>query len=268
MKYKPRDIQKILGVSVDTLRFFEGKGLLAPERDSQNNYRYFESTDLNKIMAYKLYRELEFNLEDSLSMVNKGNDFQIEKLKIQEEKIANKLKHYQSIQTRIKELLDDHENAIELNGKYRIVHSPEILIYYNQKNNEFDTSDKVLEANKVWIAHLPYIELSFYIQRDKKGLAGNINFGYALRCSNSVLAEKLKHHSSQRIPSQLCLHTVIQSSSTSPISTGHFSEALKYIEDNGYRLSGDITGWILNEEQKDTEKIQYFECWLPISEIA
>ena len=50
MKYKIGDVARILGVSTDILRYYERKGVVTPEKDESNDYRYYESWHINFLM--------------------------------------------------------------------------------------------------------------------------------------------------------------------------------------------------------------------------
>ena len=48
MKYNTNDLSEILDVTTNTIRRFEERGYLNPERDGANGYRVFDSGDLEK----------------------------------------------------------------------------------------------------------------------------------------------------------------------------------------------------------------------------
>ena len=47
MKYKAKEVSRITGIPVDTLRYFEKIGVISPKIDDSNNYRYYSAWDIN-----------------------------------------------------------------------------------------------------------------------------------------------------------------------------------------------------------------------------
>lgn len=64
MELSISDVGKIAGISKDRLRYYEEKGLIAPRRDTENNYRYYEPDELFKVMAIQLYREMDLSVKE------------------------------------------------------------------------------------------------------------------------------------------------------------------------------------------------------------
>ncbi len=56
-KYRTGELLKYLGVSRDTLRFYEEKGLLSPKKNDENNYRNYDVFDIFKIMVIDFYKK-------------------------------------------------------------------------------------------------------------------------------------------------------------------------------------------------------------------
>ena len=46
-KYKIGELAKKFGVSVQTIRFYEEKGLLTPTKDEHSGYRYYDNWNIN-----------------------------------------------------------------------------------------------------------------------------------------------------------------------------------------------------------------------------
>ena len=47
MRYKIGDVSRILGISTDLLRYYEKKGVVQPQKDKNNDYRYYDTWDIN-----------------------------------------------------------------------------------------------------------------------------------------------------------------------------------------------------------------------------
>jgi len=58
------EFSEATGWSVDTIRFYESKGLLCPERDESSRYRRFSPSDLEIAEAIDIGRALGFSLAE------------------------------------------------------------------------------------------------------------------------------------------------------------------------------------------------------------
>ena len=96
--YKIGDVSKICEISAASIRFFEEKGILHPQKDVVNNYRYYTVWDINRLLEYRKLRELGFSLNESIDIITGSGLQQFRKsldMKIEE---AEKLAAYYEIE--------------------------------------------------------------------------------------------------------------------------------------------------------------------------
>ena len=62
-KYRTGELLDYLGVSRDTLRFYEEKGLLCPKKNHENNYRNYDMFDIFKIMVIDFYKKRGMSIQ-------------------------------------------------------------------------------------------------------------------------------------------------------------------------------------------------------------
>jgi MerR family transcriptional regulator, copper efflux regulator len=96
------ELAKRSGLSINTIRFYEKKGLIDSEliRRQTNNYRDYSEASLERLMLIKQAKRLGFTLAEIQEWIR---DFETEQLTIQEKQsiLARKLKQ---IDERIEEL--------------------------------------------------------------------------------------------------------------------------------------------------------------------
>ncbi len=64
MSYTVKNLAKLSGISIRTLRFYDTIGLLKPAYYGDNNYRYYEEEQILMLQQILFYRELGFSLND------------------------------------------------------------------------------------------------------------------------------------------------------------------------------------------------------------
>lgn len=63
-QYTIHDVAALLGISADAIRLYEKEGLVEPERNPQNGYRYYGFDQIHKIMGISLYRQLDVGIAE------------------------------------------------------------------------------------------------------------------------------------------------------------------------------------------------------------
>ena len=63
------DLAQIVGISKDTLRFYEKKGILASKRKA-NGYRYFSNDDLYRLLSISYHKKMNASLENIRDFLN------------------------------------------------------------------------------------------------------------------------------------------------------------------------------------------------------
>ncbi len=264
MKYKIGDVQRILGIPAETLRYFEKKGLITPCKNEGNNYRYYDTLDLNKLVAYKSYRGMEFSMDESLKIVNSLSHAEVTgSIDSQIKVIENKINYYQALRIRLEELKHSYEQVEAIEGKFRITDSPEVFLFYNQVNDAFCTEEEQVEMTHNWLKQLPFICLALHVPKDELPLGSLVHYGYAISTRYEEILTQLNAPGVQKIPSQKSIYTILACEFLTPRV---FTEVLDYMKQHDLVLNGDVIGWIINEERSATEVIRYFEVWLPIAE--
>ncbi|MCR4437269.1 MAG: MerR family transcriptional regulator [Clostridiales bacterium] len=267
MKYRIGDVKRILGIPVETLRFFEKKEIINPQRDENNSYRYYDALDINKLVAYKFYRSMEFSVKESADIVNSLSHFEsVGQLERQLETIRRKITHYEYLLMRMKELKHSLEQIEVMQGRFRIEDSPEILIYCNQVNDTFGMDALQREVTRKWLNQLPFVWLALFIPKEEIPYGEVVQWGYALRTVYHDIAEKLDLPLTRRIPPQKSVFTIFKVSGDEILSPRKMQVVLRFMEENGLVLNGDAIGSIINEEHDNSGISRYFEVWLPVAD--
>ncbi len=65
-----KDVEKLTGLTAKSIRYYENKGLLTVERNEENDYRSYSETEVNRLKKIKLFRYLEFSVEEVRAMLD------------------------------------------------------------------------------------------------------------------------------------------------------------------------------------------------------
>ncbi|ABR47736.1 putative transcriptional regulator, MerR family [Alkaliphilus metalliredigens QYMF] len=268
MIFRIGGVKKILGVCAETLRFFDKKGVVVPKRDVENNYRYYDGRDVNRIVAYIFFRSLDFSMEDSINLIQRLSNKEAKlKMEQQEEQVAEKIIKYQLILERLAFQKNLYHRADIMVDQYLVEELPGYMFYSNQNNRIFDSDEVEKEHTQTWVNAMPQSMVAFHIPQQQIQTAGLIHWGYALQTddhqrdlhSNLItnLPYTVKH------PKQTTVFTVLKSVNEDLKVKARFDPLLQYIENRHMTVAGDVFGTIINQSSQDST-VTYFAVWVPV----
>lgn len=119
--YTIGQVAKFLGVSRDTLKFYEEKELVQPVKDDKNGYRKYNDFDIYNIITTNFYRELDIEIK-KIQEIRKSKSVEgIESiLEEKEEKILKEIAYKNLLLTHIKSVKEDCQKIKQYLGKYTI----------------------------------------------------------------------------------------------------------------------------------------------------
>ncbi len=104
---KINEVQKMTGLSVKTIRFYESKELLHVKR-SQSRYREYSEDDITILQTIKLYRKCGLSIQDIYEILNDNIDVQ--------EKLSQHINLLRSQEESLQEQKDLCHNVIKAKG--------------------------------------------------------------------------------------------------------------------------------------------------------
>lgn len=250
--YRIGDVSDRLGISRDTLRFYEKKGMIKPQKQ-QNGYRCYTYHDLRVLLDIMFYRKFNFTIEEINGIMLHSTYDSIQDMlqKKIEEEIGQLNRHKQSLKSlRItKGIMSRVEHHLK---DYSIMALPEFY---------------VLEDQMVWgrqqLFELCYIYEEFAlgmhgcgIESVSQHLVVPVEAVIKLGMENALNGELW-------ISRSRCVYTIVEADHYSP-SHSHILDAVTWAQDQGYVLEGKVLAGYLLNCVKDGEPVYYIELYLPI----
>lgn len=101
-------VAKILGISRDTLKFYEEKNLINPKQDEENGYRKYNFKDIYEIVTVNFYRDIDIEIK-KIQEIKKSDDLNtIESiLNEKQRKIEEEIEYKKLLLKRIKDIKED-----------------------------------------------------------------------------------------------------------------------------------------------------------------
>ena len=96
---KTSDLEKLLGLSKHTIRYYEKEGFIQPHRD-ENGYRDYRDEDVQTLKLVKFLRSLEISIDDVKAILSGDLNFQ-ECLKMNQDHLSQQLESIKEVKQRI-----------------------------------------------------------------------------------------------------------------------------------------------------------------------
>jgi DNA-binding transcriptional MerR regulator len=148
--YKINEISKLSGLTKRTLRYYDEIGLLKPEKQD-NGYRVYKDQHVKDLQMIMLYRELEFSLDEIMSILNHHHDKE-DLLKRHANQITLKLNRYKKMLVMIDDMIKEERGELIMTDKDRFEALKDNLIEENEKKYGDEIrkiyKEKVEEANQ------------------------------------------------------------------------------------------------------------------------
>ena len=159
MKLTIGQVSKIFSISTDTLRYYDKIGILKPDINKNNGYRFYELRHIEKLGLIIGIKYLGIPLSDIKETIEKGDISEYKNiLNLQSEIIDRKIKELEDLKKVVKESKKAIDKVIEFNNEYdfsKLTIKKEETTFYGFKLKE------ILEAKSfsVYIKNAEYEEL-------------------------------------------------------------------------------------------------------------
>lgn len=128
-----KEVEKQTGLTAKSIRYYESKNLITVERNAENSYRSYSEKEVNRLKQIKLFRYLDFSIEEIGRLLDE-----------KEGKVKEALREKAEIFSREKDLCaDKQEMCLTLSKEYK--ETPEFIEEYNEII-EFLESDELAET--------------------------------------------------------------------------------------------------------------------------
>lgn len=115
--YKIGELSKEAGATIDTIRFYEDKGLLGPDSRSSSGYRYYSDIAIRTLNFIQSAKDLGFTLAEIKELlqikIRKGGkcSLALEKIREKENDIERKITELKRIKKALKKVSSKCEEA-------------------------------------------------------------------------------------------------------------------------------------------------------------
>ncbi|UWG96291.1 MerR family transcriptional regulator [Dehalobacter sp. DCM] len=269
MKYTIGEFSDMLGVTVDTLRLYEKRGIINPIKDDKNNYRYFDDLDSRVLLASRLYRSLQIPLEDVAELINNGQlEDIIEKIDESRIKLEDQIKKSTLLLNKMIEIKKEAAEIPNMLNRFQEKKLPGIYRIRQTDKDKLLKYQSHKETVSAWMNVLPFCFRSFRINKEFFfANDDNVEYNWGLAIFEDEMPYlDLKITSDiEYIQPQTYLSSILPVIPNGEYFMKNAAEfIISYIKDNHYTVIGDIMGKLMLTQKSYQHTLSYIEAYVPI----
>lgn len=274
MNYKVSDLSKILDISSNTVRRYEGMGYLSPDRMDANGYRVYGAGDVTKMIIINNYRKIGFSHAE-IAKILKGS-YQ-EKIALYEERLTAMDKELELL-TGLRHMLKDDlalMKKIEAvqDGFYQRDCVPMNYVLYSE-NGELLKEDDRLDTIQEFFYNATELRYIYIFKKEEieqgilacnEGIAVKDvhmeRFGLKLNEYTGVYEKKTSIMKIAKLPLNFA---ECEEGEKQRLFHEIFDDMLSYIKENHCYVGGDVIGVKISMSLEEENEEQYVLMSVPI----
>ena len=268
-KFKIGETSKLVGLSPETIRYYERKNIIQPPKDDNSGYRQFDILDVCILSKARNYLHFGFSLEEAHQLLCADSIESIysrlqEKECSIQQNIDRELMRLRGLQQKLSDISYVQNNL----GQISLQQRPNILYFETFQNSRPVRAQGNCVLSPPLFEHqtlvFPYLEFPLDTTADRKIGIGPCNVGLALWESDADHLEESDRKQLSLLPSVPCLRIPVAMKS----SDDH-AKVLQPIPDHLFQLGitpADSlfcrTVTVLREQDSF---LYYRDVWIPVS---
>ncbi len=271
MSYKIGEFCRLIGVSPDTLRYYERLDLLSAIKNPQNNYRSFTREDAPDIWNLLMLRSLDMGLRDIEEIRRHGSfESQSKYLQMRESALTNEIERLIAKRERLRQLSRLYD-AVHYVDKAPIQKTAPANYALFVLGDGCEPNEQVLSEISRWINCLPFTyfaaEIPFASLVDQREEL-TVRLGLGILEENLDKANIVPPKEALYTPALLSVRMAVCTRDVFSLCKKDLAPLYAFLKENHMRILGAASGRIIcsNCKAKDPEYILGFSVPVNICE--
>ena len=261
--YKIGEVANILGVSTDTIRYYEKMGIVYSKKDPVNGYRYFTPADIYALLDVLFYRSMDIPVEEVRNIMNSYQHRDVKILLEQKERqVQEKIREQQALLGRIRATIEDYRIMEENLGVFQVCPMPPMVLFHESPADSQAYFNNMVEQERRPPSQLvgSLVEAGFVAARGETGWEMTHLFTAAL------LPEEKKSGISENgrlVSAPKAVYTVLRSPWGIRMEQ-MLAPALEYADAQGLSVKEEIYGLWIFTDYSQPNPLDYVALSLPV----
>lgn len=271
MRYPIGKIAKILGLSAETLRTYEKKGVIHPQKNPENGYRTFHVLDIGTILRCRSYTSFGLSLSEAAEAINvRSVEETSAVLCKQEQYLAYQAEYHTRLLKRLCDLNSVIKHCEEQVNCLTLEKHPGMFRLEYRHNDELIEGDAREERLAEWAAMAPFsfVSLKFPLSSIKKQQQDYY-------CGFGVLEEDARFlgictdELVECFPASLAVRTILKVVGEKSVPIEMLQPLVQFARDSGYEPAAPaISRMVVTIKRKEPDYERFYEVWLPVRKFS
>lgn len=267
MKYKIKQVSRILNIPVDTLRYYEKIGVITPKIDEKNRYRYYDAWDINYILEYVYYRKMDYSTNEIIRFIHKDSlDNQLQLIKEKQTYYEEKRNYYAKLAERNQWLTETLECIEEKINQISLEYCPEYHYIIYRDNYTFRQQEDINQEIGAWLKKYPFVEDIVIIPKKVIMTRDDNEYAWTFAVSKDYFETVglKKGNSVATIKKSLCISTIVDAREQGMFHYELLDPLLRFAQEHNFKLAGDPFGLLLIRTHEGDRLHRYIKFYVPI----
>ncbi len=254
MRYTIGEFAQLLGVTTDTIRYYERQGIITPQKDIHNNYRYFNDLDCRNVLMSRWFRSFDFTLKQASQLTTNASLDDIQaSIENQSDHVQKVIDRNKRLLRRLEEVSRDIHDLKEGSTLFTRSQSPGIYRIVQTSQNTLIHQDHIQKTVSQWMELLPFSFYSLKIPSEELNRpepSMNHNWGLALTESDFEYFGLQLTNDMEYIPPFSCVNMLIETNNEVPLNSHLLVPLKEYLKNQDLSLKGDLIGKMLMSDRR------------------
>lgn len=261
MDYRIGELADILGVSTETVRYYERIGLVQSHRCPDNNYRVFSIVESEHLIDMKSLQLLGFSLVEANDLL-RSMDYEYGNRKLREldERLFQDIQHIELQRDALARLIARSEKLKTAKCSCLLTTRPEYLripVYWERADSAME------QLRKAWITAFPFVTVSPRFRIGKDGVY--CDKGLSILKTDAERIGLLVNERVQRHAAVPCIYTMVEYNQNEALPTSLFDHVRDFAVRHSLAiLEEDVFGSAFAVGSNDGKKVLSVEVWVPV----
>lgn len=271
-EYKISEAAEFLGISADTIRYYDNQKILCPRKDEVTNYRYYTWADLLSMEEILRLKRINFPLQQIGHIVNTCTIKQVvDAFEKHEQELEKQIEELTKARRMLRYYIQLYEDFLRNEGQIKVEMSPVLIC----RRADYAVNRVIEDFQRLTSCQIPMFTLFSSIKeiQDSEELlypeyvekVRNKGESYITIKDDEGLAEShlvAENSEIEIIPSQLCIHILRKVA----YREDRFSilEVLSYAREHNFEVAGKMVVRFLGHTKRKGNEEDYYELYLPV----
>ena len=261
VRYMQKDIRERLGFTRDTLRLYEQRGIISPEIDPANGYRYYDDWQVNLLWDAKFYQGMGFSLAEVQDILQRDSLAGLRgRMAGRVDDLAREVRLKQLVLAETEHRLTYIREVDELLGSYRLVQHEGCYFVPKRRDHDFEgaLTPAIDFSNRFASLMAPYFWFPSLGE-------DHYFWGYAMRSSTyDALGVELGEGRVERLEATKALVTCVDAGERWGFGLSLFEGLAAEARARGLRHADTVHGVLVARVHENGSYHRYLRAYLPV----